>query len=201
MEEVDLAVIEERIDTALQHDSLASCVVLVAGASRGEILTAFGVGEEQSPQHYLELAGDHPWVALFEYPGGYVTVEDNGIEGVRPEMLRVLSAGGRAACVFQGALGSGTLQLFERGQEVLHHFLEDGNLESRRPDLAHLLGGLSFSRFELADNYEDDDVEEEGEDYLSAFVDAERFTGIYIEGTAPAEEDYLVYRVTPMPRR
>lgn len=200
MEEIDLAAVEERIDTALQHDSTASCVVLIAGMSRGQILAAFGVTEDQTPQNYLELAGEHPWVAIFEFPGGYVTVEDNGIEGVRPEVLRLLSAGGKAACVFQGAFGSGTLQLFEHGEEVLHHFLEDGNLESRRPDLAPLFGGLSFSRFEEADNYEDEDLEEEGEDYLSAFVVAERFAGIRIEGTAPAEEDYLAYRVTPIPR-
>ena len=200
VEEIDLVAVEERIDTALQHDSTASCVVLIAGMSRGQILAAFGVTEDQPPQGYLELAGEHPWVAIFEFAGGYATVENNGIEGVRPEVLRLLSAGGRAACVFQGAFGSGKLKLFERGKEVLDHFLEDGNLESGRPDLAPLLAGLSFTKFEAADSDEDEDIDEEGEDYLSAFVVAERFTGVRIEGTAPAEEDFLAYRVTPIPR-
>lgn len=90
MDEIDLTAVQERVDATLPYDPDASCITLVTGATRDEVLRALG-GDPAAEPIEVEQAfedGHEAVAALFEVPSGVVAVEFNGYEGSRSDRRR-----------------------------------------------------------------------------------------------------------------
>jgi hypothetical protein len=92
-------------DAGLGLLGMAGCLTFVAGADERAVLEAFGA-ELDEPLTLHEVA-DAMVVAVGVVPvgGGVLAFEINGFEGTRPEVLRVVSAPGRAASIFWNVNG------------------------------------------------------------------------------------------------
>jgi hypothetical protein len=87
------------------HDALqeAACLTVVAGASRQELLVAFGADMSTVVDGDDIYGGGERYpasVAVQEVPGGVVAVELNGFQGTLPEVLSRASVLGPAASIF-----------------------------------------------------------------------------------------------------
>jgi Family of unknown function (DUF6461) len=94
----------------------AFCFSLVRGLDEAEVLRRLGGERSQPRTHTLgeaaELSGSfhagYPKLVLAAKVGSWVVaVEDNGWEGTRPEVLRVLSRGTRAVSVYRNVNAHG----------------------------------------------------------------------------------------------
>jgi Family of unknown function (DUF6461) len=123
----------------------AFCITLVRGLDAVQVLRRLG-GERSQPRTLTvgeagELSGSfhagYPQIVLVARAGGWaVAVEDNGWEGSRPEVLRVLSRGSQAVSVYRNVNAMGYFSDAVDG-EVLVHFelLFPRRRWGSRPDL------------------------------------------------------------------
>lgn len=184
MNKRELSVVRKRVDEALQADDDAACVTVITGASLPEVFAAFGIAPGTQPRPYLELAEEsHPYVALFERAGAVIAVEDNGLQGIRKVVLEHLSANDAAASAFWNVRGMRKVALARNGT-LLYSESSDFINTIDDPELRPLFADLRFGGV-------DDD--------MRAIVVVERFTGIVIDGTAPPEDEYMAYPVSPIP--
>lgn len=85
------------------HDVLfdAACVTAVAGATRAEVLAAFGADPTvQLAAGEAYGGGDKDYVSVTEVSGGVVAVELNGFQGSLPEVLIRVAGDKGAASMF-----------------------------------------------------------------------------------------------------
>jgi predicted dehydrogenase len=87
-------------ELGLGHLGDAGCVTFVAGADADTVLAAFGA-DTSSPMTVEEASTEMvPAVCVVRTPHGVVAAEENGFQGSRAEVLRVVSASGTAASMF-----------------------------------------------------------------------------------------------------
>jgi len=81
-----------------------ACITLVSPPNAGKIVRGFGgdlVGARQMSLAALDMPGaDEPALAVRTVGAWLLVVEVNGWQGSRPEVLRQISAGGRAVSVY-----------------------------------------------------------------------------------------------------
>jgi hypothetical protein len=79
----------------------AACLTFVSGSGDEAILAAFGADLDHPARTLREALDDmSPCVGVLAWGDGFVAIEPNGGEGVRPEVLRDLSGAGVAAGLF-----------------------------------------------------------------------------------------------------
>jgi hypothetical protein len=121
----------------------AACLTFVGGRDRDEILSAFGAQLDQ-PTATLDEALDDTitCVGVLAWGDGFIAIEPNGGEGLRPDLLRELSRAGAAASLFWNVNGMVVLSCASRGKargsEELLDLRPDSHLppEVLRPLLA-----------------------------------------------------------------
>ncbi|GGP51067.1 DUF6461 domain-containing protein [Saccharothrix coeruleofusca] len=104
--------------------SQASCVTVVTGLSAQEVLRAFGADPTSRPWRLEETqrsADLRQWVSVLQVDGAVIAFEDNGYLGADEEVLRRLSARGRAASMFWN-VNALTRLSFARDGELLAGF-------------------------------------------------------------------------------
>jgi hypothetical protein len=178
----ELAAVQTRLDASLPYDPEASTITVVVGLSAREVLEAFGADPDEPPVAHEDTWDDDTdpeTVLLVERPGYVITVEFNGFEGSRHEVLEPASAGGRAASVYWNVNMHTRLSLGEAGTVLFAEEIYD-DLGSEDPSLAPLFTGLDFDEHWLA----------------SALTVVERFTGVRVDGPPPPEP-LAVHRIHP----
>ena len=136
----------EWVQSAVFRDG--ACVTLVAPADAGEVVRGFGgdlPGARRTPLAEIGLPpADEPEVAVRDLGSWLLVVEVNGWQGSRPEVLRRISAGGRAvsACWnvnlttrFSYAAGGRVLTAFEVMSPGRRHGGDPDCLEEARAGL------------------------------------------------------------------
>ncbi|MEO6999205.1 MAG: DUF6461 domain-containing protein [Terracoccus sp.] len=174
----------------------AFCFALVPDATLDEVLAAYGGGEaaQQSTTWgdegtYDDWGGAH--VVLLEVEGAVIALENNQWEGVRPEVMRRLSRGRRAAGLYRNVNFVNRLALFEDGDELIDD--EVNVVEQIPPHLETYFAGVDLE----ADPVEGAPYETCG--WSVANVTAmERFTGRRFDGPPPSA-DTLAHRIQPWP--
>jgi hypothetical protein len=96
----------------------AMCITVATGLSPEEALVAFGADPDAEPVALADLVdGEDSSVAVVPLAGAVVAIEDNGWQGSRREVLRPLSAVGRAASTYwNGAHGGMAVSVAEGGR-------------------------------------------------------------------------------------
>jgi hypothetical protein len=180
----ELTAVRKRVDQALQADDEDACVTVITGLALPEVFPAYGISPTTRPRPYLELAEEsRPRVAFFERPEAVIAVEDIGLQGNRRAVLELLSAKGTAGTAFWNCRGMRRVTL-ARGGSVIYSETADYIDRIKDPELRPFFAGLRFGGVD---------------DAMRAIVVVERFTGVHIDGTAPDEEEYLAYPVSPIP--
>lgn len=126
--------------------SQASCVTVVTGLSAEEVLRAFGADPASRPwreEETRQSAGLRQWVSVREVDGVVIAFEDNGFQGSLGDVLRRLSARGRAASMFWN-VNALTRLSFARDGEVLVGF-EPGTAVP--PEAAEWTGDLDLGDY------------------------------------------------------
>jgi Family of unknown function (DUF6461) len=123
-------------------------------------------------------------VGVAEVPGGVIAVEFNGFQGSRPEVLRAVSAGGKAASAYWNVNSATRVSLAQSGR-LLSAFEAgaDSRREGEAPHLADpLMTDLGF---------------EPGQCHASMLVITHRFTGLMVTPEVVAGIDGM-HVITPV---
>jgi hypothetical protein len=98
----------------------AMCITVATRLSPEEVLLAFGADPHGPTVALADLdyGENDPMVAVIPVEGAVVAIEDNGWEGSRPEVLRPLSAGGRAGSMFWNVNSSMRVSVAEAGRLI-----------------------------------------------------------------------------------
>lgn len=131
--------------------SIAATVTVVSGASVPDVLTAFGA-DPARPESLTDLDGQQPdteWVAVLDVADAVLAVEYNGFRGSDEDVLRRLSASGRAASMYWNVNALSRLSFAQDG-EVLAAFepgIEPSDEAQAVPAVAAALRGLDFDDY------------------------------------------------------
>lgn len=147
--------------------AMAGCLTAVAGGDEDVVLAAFGA-ELDTRLTLKEWWSDTiPAVALVRLGDGMAIAEYNGFEGSRPEVLREVAVGGRAASIFWNVNALVVLSCADHGSMLA------------RAELVALDDEAGLPADLLADLVE---AEQNGADRVLAGVAAvARFTGVPLE--------------------
>lgn len=194
---------DERVDLAQRllrtlggyYDDQAFCFSLIPDAAPEEVLMAYG-GDPTDP---TAVWGDdesidlwpRPHVVLIPVDGAVIAIEDNQWEGVRPEVMRRLSKGRRAAGLYRNVNMANRLALFDDGDELICE--EVACHEQIPPHLEAYFAGVDVEAEPV------DGAPYETCGWSVANVTAmERFTGRRFDGPPPPT-GLLVHRIEPWP--
>lgn len=128
---------------------VAATVTVVTGATRDQVLCAFGANPRHQPERFRDLqlmsAGRDLGVAVLDTGDAVVAVEFNGFRGSREDVLRAVSVdGGRAASMYWNVRALTRLSFAENGR-ILAAFEPFGDDDpGAGPDVAAALAGLDF---------------------------------------------------------
>lgn len=178
------------------YTSDAFCFALVPDATVEEVLAAYGGGDAAQKSAtwgdgcvYDDWGGAH--VVLLEVEGAVIALESNQWEGVRPEVMRRLSHGRRAAALYRNVNFDNKLALYDHGDKFINEEVK-GN-EQIPPHLETYLQGVDVE----ADPVDGAPYETCG--WSVANVTAmERFTGRRFDGPPPPV-DTPIHRIQPWP--
>lgn len=144
----------------------AATITVVTGAAPADVLRAFGADPDRA-EPAQEIAQElslrqsmDPWMMVAQVGEAVLAVEDNGWQGAQEPVLRLASAGGRAASMYWNVNGVTRLSFAERGR-LLADFEPPGATDE--PAVLTALAGLDFEDYR--------DLVEKG------LVAVERFTG------------------------
>jgi hypothetical protein len=164
--------------------TVAATVTVATGLPVEDVLRAFGADPARpEPLEDLREAYADPWLAVLEFDGVVVAIEENGYFGSRAPVLTAASRAGRAASMFWN-VNAVTRLSFARGGEVLSSFEPMLGASSADDEVTAALAGLDF------ENYRDRN--EKG------LVAVERFTGrgLYAEDLEDIERLGVAYRLS-----
>lgn len=109
---------DDRIEQALARraDPNGFCVTAVCGSTADEVLRAFGADPTVQPLARHARRDGPAGLSLIRLAGGVVVIEDGGVTGSDPEVLRAASARGRAASYHCSGAGVEVLGFAEFGK-------------------------------------------------------------------------------------
>ncbi|WP_410573042.1 DUF6461 domain-containing protein [Amycolatopsis sp. cmx-4-61] len=164
--------------------TVAATVTVVTGLPAEEVIRGFGADPaEPEPLDELREQYRDQWLAVGDFGGVVVVVEENGFIGSQAPVLTAVSRAGRAASMFWNVNGVTRLS-FARGGEVLTSFEPGLQEPSGTGEVTAALAGLDLANFR--------DRDEKG------LVAVERFTGrgLYPEDLEDIERLGLAYRIS-----
>jgi hypothetical protein len=123
----------------------AACLTFVRGRDRDEILSTFGAELDRPTLTLTEALEDVvTCIGVLAWGDGFLAIEPNGGEGLRPGLLRELSREGAAASLFWDVNGTVVLSCASRGRTRGSEELLDLNPDSQLPRA--VLGALLAAR-------------------------------------------------------
>lgn len=197
MDDAERVALAERVLRTLgrYYDEHAFCFAVIPDVTPEEVLVAYG-GDPTDP---TAIWGDdedidlwpRPHVILIKVDAAVIAIETNQWEGVRPEVMRRLSKGRRAAGLYRNVNFDRTLALFDDGDEFICE--EVAYQEQIPPHLEAYFAGVDVEAEPV------DGAPYETCGWSVANVTAmERFTGRRFDGPPPPD-GLLVHRIEPWP--
>lgn len=197
MDDAERVALAERVLRTLgrYYDEQAFCFALIPDATPEEVLVAYG-GDPTDPTAFW---GDdesidlwpRPHVILIQVDAAIIAIENNQWEGVRPEVMRRLSKGRRAAGLYRNVNFVKRLALFDDGDEFICDEVDCH--EQIPPHLEAYFAGVDVEAEPV------DGAPYETCGWSVANVTAmERYTGRRFDGPPPPA-GLLVHRIEPWP--